>query len=122
MENYVKNNEILAQYLGYKESSETVQEFMDEPEKYGKYYERTKGVHEYLDFHKSWDWLMEVVDKLEREGHPVYISSNNCSIYWSTNAINNKEFIVDQYGENKMDAVYRAVVLFVKYLNSNMND
>ena len=120
--NLIKNNELIAEFMGLQKSRPEIQEFVNEPEKNGLYYERTKGVHEYLSYHKSWNWLMPVVIKLEQLKHPVHISSNNCSIYYSTNAIQNNEYIVDIYGENKMDAVYRAVVTFIKYLNIQKNE
>jgi hypothetical protein len=114
----IKNNELIAEFMGLQKSKPAIQQFINEPEKNGLYYERENGVHEYLSYHKSWDWLMPVVDKLEQLKHPVHIINNNCYIYYSTNAIKNEEFFVDIYGENKMDAVYRAVVTFIQYLNT----
>jgi hypothetical protein len=92
-------------------------------------------------FHKSWDWLMPVIEKIESldlsdwmyswedmdgstrynfEGISVEIENTRCWIYinlsldpyWTINEkTNNKRF------DTKLEAVYEAVVEFIEWYN-----
>lgn len=68
-----------------------------------------------LKYHSSWDWLMEVVEKIESLGHRVIIgfsgSKNYCEI-----GLNN--FFIQIFEETKIEAVYQAVVEFIKWYNA----
>ena len=65
-----------------------------------------------LQYHSSWDWLILVVEKIESMKHPVYISSNNCTIYQSVGR--DHGWIIDKYGKNKIEAVWLSVIEFIK--------
>lgn len=114
----VEKNEIIAQYMGYEKSKPDIQQFNVDREKFGDYYELKDSVHTYLDFHENWKSLMDVVIRLEEDKHPVYINSNNCTIYTSTNSIDKGEYIVDEYGETKIEATYNAVFKFINNLQN----
>lgn len=68
-----------------------------------------------LHFHDDWNWLMPVVEKIEKEKHPVFISSNNCTIYERTGK--NHGFIIDKYGISKINACWQAIIQFIKWYN-----
>jgi hypothetical protein len=71
-----------------------------------------------LQFHKSWDWLMPVVENIE-------------SLGYSYDRINADVFINTQEGENvipnpmdgnimtMLQKTYKAVVVFIKWYNKN---
>lgn len=63
-----------------------------------------------MKFHESWKWLMPVVIKIEEElGHSVLIQDNLCRV------IVDDDTSYEHDGDDKLDAVWRAVV---KYLDA----
>ena len=66
------------------------------------------------EYHKSWSWLMTVVEKIEEE-YDIQIDGDVCTVYCSQNSI--KEIII--VGDSKIDATYKAVVEFIKWYNEN---
>lgn len=71
-----------------------------------------------LQYDKRWDWLMPVVEKIEHEGYPVLIEDNYCRI--SVPDIK-KDNIRTWTVNKKIEAVYPAVVEFIKWYNSQKN-
>jgi hypothetical protein len=64
-----------------------------------------------LQYHKSWDWLMPVVEKIEQTNDGctlVIIEDERCYID------NQKGFEIDSVGHTKIEAVYNAVIKFIK--------
>jgi hypothetical protein len=64
-----------------------------------------------LQYHKSWDWLMPVVEKIEQTNDGctlVIIEDERCHID------NQKGFEIDSVGHTKIEAVYNAVIKFIK--------
>lgn len=63
-----------------------------------------------MKFHESWKWLMPVVIKIEEDlGHSVLIQDHLCRV------IVDDDTTYEHEGEDKLDAVWRAVV---KYLDA----
>lgn len=84
-----------------------------------------------LEFHKSFDLLMPVVEKIEKiyDNHHgyfgVYISSNSCSIqgtklHLALQNLNNygSVYFNEVKLNTKIEATWRAVVEFIKWYNS----
>lgn len=62
-----------------------------------------------LEYHTDWNWLMEVVEKIESLGVVVEIRENVCYIETTP---------VDYYSEleeTKIQSTYKAVVEFIKW-------
>ena len=75
---------------------------------------------EQLKFHKDWNWLMEVVEKIESLGGAVCIGNCVMIIFYLTDVMGEsysktRELI----GETKIEAVYNACVEFIKWYNEN---
>ena len=66
-----------------------------------------------LKFHSDWNWLMEVVEKIESLGYRIEIVKHICRIYLS-----NKETIIISENTPKIEAVYNACVEFIKWYNN----
>lgn len=119
-----ENNILLANFLGWKIDTEGryIAPFgeMDESS-YMRYdYEKDN-----LQFDCDWNWLMEVVEKIESLGlsqrnFTVKISYDVCSIDF-TSLYERREtpliFKRSTDQRNKIEAVYNACVEFVKWLN-----
>ena len=68
---------------------------------------------EWAKWHISWYWLMPVVEKIESMGYEVWLKKQSCWIYdYPEKKI---VHIMDSY--NKIEAVYKAVVEFIKWYN-----
>ena len=100
-----ENNKIIANFMGYtlNENNEypieyiTVQGHWD-----------TCSIQD-LNYHKSWDWLMPVVEKIFKDFYKL----NPCPIYLKIN-------IEKALNEVNIEAVYNACVEFIKWYNQNL--
>ena len=66
-----------------------------------------------LKYHEDWNWLMEVVEKIESLGYRIEIVKHICRIYLS-----NKETIIISENTPKIEAVNIACVEFIKWYNN----
>jgi hypothetical protein len=76
---------------------------------------------EALRYHKSWDWLMPVVDKIENTGDGFISRVTGCRIegYLCDFVDQENTEISLQFSQtSKIEAVYKAVVEFIKWYNS----
>jgi len=79
-----------------------------------------------LKYHYSWDWLMPVVEKIEKEGHEISISSqmeyihDDTETYWHQDCCisSDNQEIVNTTGRSKINSVYAAVVQFIQWYNT----
>jgi hypothetical protein len=67
---------------------------------------------EHLEFHKSWEWLMPVVEKIGKElGYRVTIDTVFTRIWRETNEIEYRNLTTS------LECTYLAVVDFIKWYN-----
>ena len=128
MENIMENNKLIAEFMGYEIQKDPTERF------FGRYKSPIGVWHKEIDlsFHHDWNWLMEVVKKIEkttiRETHGQF-NENECEATISISIENtfcqilsNGAFlneIISINGESKIEAVYSACVEFVKWYNEN---
>jgi len=110
----INGNKLIAEFeygKRYNDSKDIEDCYVEEP--------TTSMITFYLEdamYHKSWDWLMPVIEKIESLGYDVNIYSwgkgisKSCSIQGISIDVNNT---------NKLQAVYEAVVEFIKWYNKN---
>ena len=118
MENIIENNKIIAEFLDWEfddlsETFETPFLKLVEPQAFGDEQFSCKLQDFELEFHSDWNWLMEVVEKIESLGYRIEIVKHICRIYLS-----NKETIIISENTPKIEAVYNAVVEFIKWYNN----
>ena len=102
-----ENNKIIAEFIGWKEQEE---DFMFNPKTSGSIYVKS------LLFHKDWNWLMEVVEKIESiDDCGIDIFFGCVEIYKDGITI----IKVSAKHKNKIEAVYNACVEFIKWYNEN---
>ena len=119
--NTTENNKLIAEFMGRSISPITLAEFR-------KLKPRDKHLVsgafvEDLQYHSDWNWLMEVVEKIEQLRYVTEISGNierkfTCIAYPNTS----EEYISRiGYGKemflNKKYVTYQAVVAFIKWYN-----
>jgi hypothetical protein len=121
--NTIDNNKLLAEFMGFKLQQDPNERW------FGQYFTTPNDVWanriELLHFDTDWNWLMEVVEKIEQLGYVTEIIGNierkfTCITYPNTS----EEYISRiGYGEemflNKKYVTYQAVVAFIKWYNKN---
>jgi hypothetical protein len=101
----LSNNALIAEFMGMPESNNGLFSNVS------KTYRPSE-----LKYHESWDWLMPVVEKIESvipDDSVVTIANNDCTIPFLAD-----EFDIEITGTSKIDAVYKAVVLAIKWYNT----
>ena len=110
----LENNKLIAEFLGYIDNGCSEDGFLIHP--VTNYDVEISG----LKYHEDWNWLMQLVEKIESLGYNIdtmkvditkYQSSQFCGIY-----IDGKR-IYTNYCETKIEAVYNACVEFIKWYN-----
>jgi cytochrome oxidase Cu insertion factor (SCO1/SenC/PrrC family) len=128
----MKENKLIAEFMGYEEcpmklyrmddkfqSVKIYSEYQDEDE----YNTISAGARiikftpEQMEFHTSWDWLMPVVESIERLGYEFFIVEDRVKV--SHNTDHSIETIIDLTSRSKLNATYNAVVEFINEYNKN---
>ena len=100
-----EKNKIIAEFMGYIKNTPSKDFFQHPTEK--NRYDRI----EFLSYDSDWNWLMEVVEKIEMLGFVFSIKKNWAKI------TKDKFAIVVRWEEdkNKIEAVYNASLEFIKW-------
>jgi hypothetical protein len=109
-----KENRLIAKFMGYS------QPHPDYPTT-TYWYKEGKAPLTILSYNTDWNWLMEVVDKIEYLSDGAYdvnILKNGTEIinYSEKNTIVNNVCDIDY--EDKIEHTYSAVVEFINYYNA----
>ena len=103
----IENNKLIAEFLGYIDNGCSEDGFLIHP--ITNYDVEISS----LKYHEDWNWLMEVVEKIESLGYRIEIVKHICRIYLSS-----KETIIISENIPKIEAVYNACVEFIKWYNN----
>lgn len=133
-EQILEGNELIAKFMGGKftlvRSHTPNVEFKKHPRQDRNF--NSLSMHpKLLSYHKSFDWLMPVVEKIETIQLPtpsmipvrIKIAGNSCRIFKGEWNDNPEGFIsyVSYYGNeqqySKREAIYLAVIDFIKFYN-----
>ena len=118
IEELIKKNKLIAKFMGFTDHP-LRNTWMcvpnGEQEKYSAYnLDITK-----LNYNSSWDLLMQVVDKIENH-HFVEIVFCECKIYTNAGTIGpHNPIIIWEQGDDKIHAVWLAVLMFIEWTNAN---
>ena len=120
-EEILENNKLLAVFIGGKyahEMSPIAQTHMNEREMWLPHHGIVKfdtidiGRGHILEYHKSWDWLVPVCNKIINEiDKPDFDSDDVDEFFEYTDAVQDNLMICD------LLATYKAVVEFIKWYN-----
>ena len=112
-----ENNKIIAEFMIKQEPTENfcvgsigqeVGVFTGIKTEYFKY--------EDLKFHSDWNWLMEVVEKIESLGYWTELLGG-CHQEFRIGKINQIKEFINKDGSDKKEAVYNTCLEFIKYYN-----
>lgn len=118
-EEIIENNKLIAAFMGYDNyvkpiSSNGICVFNDHKG-------NRRVAPNYAEFNSSWNWLMPVVDKIERLGYGTRMDYHRASMYGVTifvmkrGLINAIIHVAKQ--DSRLTSVYLAVVEFIKWYN-----
>ena len=105
-----ENNRLIAEFLGFQQTNigwYDAEEVLLRTE--------IDNTFDDLKFHTDWNWLMQVVEKIESFGHDVFINTCLCRI--TDVGLDIFEDIECFVNDNKRQATYNACVEFVKWYN-----
>lgn len=127
MENIIENNKLIAEFMGEFDkilSTGNIHSWSDAPFYYTTEDTKEKvikNISKYSKYSKDWNWLMKVVEKIEKipEKNDNWFNvtvgaSCYCVIQDATGELD-LEIIGD--GKTKIEAVYNACVEFIKWYN-----
>ena len=112
----MKDNKLIAEFMGcihllpFKNTNSFKMNDNGTRTEEGKWYRLNE-----LKYHSSWDWLMPVIEKIERLGYAVNIYEQECRIFEDRTIKPKYKKIT--YELTKIEAVYKAVVEFIKWYN-----
>lgn len=109
MEAITDNNKLIAEFMGnhIKESKNYYEFFAINSKPYSV---------EELKFHSDWNWLMEVVEKIENLGFEFFIVESRCKIAHNTDK--SIEILIGfELVSKKIESVYYNCVEFIKWYN-----
>ena len=114
MKNIIENNKLIAEFLVNNEGNlvkirDGVYSTIDENE----VPDDDLTIND-LKYHEDWNWLMEVVEKIESLGNDILITSNYIQITYDKGE---KFITIELEGNIKIFAVYNACIEFIKWYN-----
>ena len=109
MEMTTQNNKLIAEFMGLEEIYTPLLNIYEISE-------TETCLETDLAYHTDWDWLMEVVDKIESLGyvHSIY---GNFSTFLKKGTFNELIWNDEFRGNTKLEAVYISVIEFIKWYN-----
>lgn len=124
-----ENNKLIAEFLGFIAISE--ENFLADNYKVSD--EDKLMILEATKYHSDWNWLMEIVEKIESLGANVWVVKNKVKVTIIgelAQKLNNSLYDTEFEGydfeyytqETKIEAVYNACLEFIKWHNSAKKD
>jgi hypothetical protein len=113
MNNITENNKLIAEFMGFKLQQDPTERW------FGNYFaipnDAWSNRLELLHFDTDWNWLMEVVEKIENynEYTNVLFTPQGCEI----NCYIENGFLFSNDCNTKIEAVYNACIEFIKWYN-----
>lgn len=110
MKNIIENNKLIAEFMGLKMYTDGISWF-------------DKSFNSLKKYHKSWDWLMPVIEKIEESCsttlHFYSVKSMSIENYHFEILGCANDFENTTHGDNKIKVVYDNVIKFIKWYNKN---
>ena len=113
--NTTESNKLIAEFMGFKLRPDIAEDW---------YIHTNRPAHAMrlrdAKYHASWDWLMPVVEKIERMECDVLVMYGLPSKYQADiSDVSKKYRTKTYYSPSRIEATYRAVVEFIQWYNEN---
>jgi hypothetical protein len=105
-----QNNKLIAEFMGWTLDDKDLNSYRKLNNNMFKY-----SLLSNFKYHTDWNWLMEVVKKIEELGNDVLITTNYIQIAFDEG----EQFIVMEHFNIKITSVYDACIKFIKWYNEN---
>lgn len=77
---------------------------------------RRAGTLEGMQYHSEWDWLMPVLDKLDKdERNPQLCVGYDYTIKLYTARLSSRNIVSVERGDTRIEAVYSAILAYLAY-------
>ena len=110
------NNKLLAEFMGYVNTTQTDRDFNiyegNEMIIKGKPKQLMEAMS--MEFHSDWNWLMQVVEKIESLNFAIKVVVNEALIFCEDWESLDYIYAIEK---TKIEATYNACVEFVKWYN-----
>jgi len=73
-----------------------------------------------IDYSKSWNWLMPVVEKIEKMVNNFYVGAKYSLIYTGFMFKNTDDYQWQENGGTKIENTYAVIVEFIKWYNNEV--
>ena len=109
--NTTENTKLIAEFMGWTLDDKYLNSYRKFNSNTFKY-----SLLSDLKYHSDWNWLMDVVGKIENFGFEFFIVESRCKIAHNTD--NSIETIIGfEITGRKIEATYNACVEFIKWYN-----
>ena len=105
-----ENNKLIAEFMGYIDNGCSEEGFLICPKT-----NYDVDIND-LKYHSDWNWLMEVVEKIESEGFSIEMNRQEEGDYQCLITKGN-DIKFQTFSSMKIEAVYNACVEFIKWYN-----
>lgn len=113
----MKDDELIAEFMGMRHR----QEYGLEGNNQYTFVKQTPNANwQSCYWHKSWDWLMPVVQKIGKEGYFVQFQFDVMFTDPAACIIIKRKNIISIKGQDLIDVVYRAVVTHIKSVKNGI--
>lgn len=118
----IEGNKNIAVFMGAKDNESSFLKFKKN-ELWIPYYGICRydtielGMGKTICYHSSWDWLMQVIEKIENEGFSVLIGLQHDPLITRIILDQKCGEYIEGWGKTKIEGTYHAVLQFIKYLN-----
>lgn len=109
MKTVTENNKIIAEFMGYIDNGCSEDGFLINP------ITNFDEEIEELKYSSDWNWLMEVVEKIESLNYSIEINKQEENNYQCL--VIQKDIKVQTFSKIKIEAVYNACVAFIEWYN-----
>ena len=106
-----EKNKLIAEFMGFVYKWQPKHNYFCRPEHSMENNEFSYAIDD-LKYHSSWDWLMPVVEKIEKE-YEVAIIREECDI--THMGYQSWSFITEK-ANSKIEAVYNAIIKYIEML------
>ena len=118
-----ENNKIIAEFMGFT-FEKNIGYYDNEMLLEQIVYEQQNGnCFDELLFNKDWNWLMKVVEKIEKEFCSTNIHYYSQKQMYSVEFLGfNIEYDNSEYGDDKMKILYDSCVKFINFYNKQKEE